>query len=245
MKLETRLTTRAWDRAMRLLRAYHSYEVVGLSAFPRSGPVLVASTHSLATYENFLLGSVALDALGRRPIILADDLLFKLPAVGNAMRDIGVWPGKRDAAIEILRNGGLLGLGPGGMREALRSTKQHYTFDWEGRLGFVWIALLTGAPIVLAACPAADDIFDVADLPITADFYKKYHLPLPLFRGVGPTLVPRPVKLWHVFEEPIVADIDPNEVTEAAVIEHHAYLCQRMHGLMQRAIEISGLSSRS
>ncbi|WP_244923727.1 1-acyl-sn-glycerol-3-phosphate acyltransferase [Enhygromyxa salina] len=240
--METRLTTRAWDRAMRMLRAYHSYEVVGLSAFPRSGPVLVASTHSLATYENFLLGSVALDVLGRRPIILADDLLFKLPVVGDAMRDIGVWPGKREAAIEILNSGGLLGLGPGGMREALRPSTRRYTFDWDGRLGFVWIALLTGAPIVLAACPAADDIFDVVDLQLTADFYKRHHFPLPLFRGVGPTLIPRPVKLWHVFEAPIISEIDPSEVTEAHVIEHHAYLCERMHDLMQRAVELSGLT---
>ena len=50
------LTTRSWDRAIRLLRRYHNYEVVGVESFPRTGRVLVASTHSLATYENFMLG---------------------------------------------------------------------------------------------------------------------------------------------------------------------------------------------
>ncbi|PRP93231.1 hypothetical protein ENSA5_44080 [Enhygromyxa salina] len=227
---------------MRLLRAYHSYEVVGLSSFPRSGPALVASTHSLATYENFMLGSTALDVLGRRPIILADDLAFKLPPVGDALRDIGIWPGKRDKAVEILRRGGLLGLGPGGMREALRGTSRKYSFDWEGRYGFVWVAMQTGAPIILAACPAADDIFDVAELELTEKFYARYHLPLPVFRGLGPTLIPRPVKLWHVFDEPILSDVPPDEVSEAHVLEHHAYLVERMHALMARAKEISGLN---
>ncbi len=97
------LTAKSWDRTLRALRRYHSYEVVGLETFPRHGPVLVASTHSLATYENFMLGSMALDVLGRRPYILADDLLFQLPVVGSALREVGVVPGKRGAAVEILQ----------------------------------------------------------------------------------------------------------------------------------------------
>lgn len=68
-----------WDAAMRRLREYHSYEVVGIERFPESGPVLVASTHSLATYESFLLGSVSVDVLGRRAYVMADDLLFRIP----------------------------------------------------------------------------------------------------------------------------------------------------------------------
>ena len=235
------LTAKSWDRTLRALRAYHSYEVVGLETFPRRGPVLVASTHSLATYENFMLGSVALDAFGRRPYILADDLLFRIPIVGSTLREVGVVPGKRDAAVEILRRGDLLGLGPGGMREALRSSRRKYEFDWEGRMGFVWVALQAGAPIVLAACPSADDIYSVADLPVTPWAYERFHVPLTLFRGLGPTLVPRPVKLWHVLSEPIFCDVDPRAVTETVVEEHYERLVARMHTLMQQAREIGGL----
>ena len=235
-------TARSWQRAMRFLRRYHSYKVVGLETFPRSGPVLVASTHSLATYENFLLGSMTLDALGRKPYILADDLMFRNPTIGGMLRDIGIVPGKRDAALDILRRGDLLGLGPGGMREALRGPGQKYTFDWTGRKGFVWVALKTGTPIVLAACPAADDIFHVYESELTPKMYQKYHLPLPFFRGLGPSLVPRPVKLWHVLGAPIFSDIDPDEVTEEIVEEYHASLVSEMHRLMQRAMQISGLA---
>ncbi|MCA9704281.1 MAG: 1-acyl-sn-glycerol-3-phosphate acyltransferase [Myxococcales bacterium] len=238
----TSLTAKSWDRTLRALRAYHSYEVIGLETFPRHGAVLVASTHSLATYENFLLGSMALDVLGRRPYILADDLIFKVPVVGTALREVGVVPGKRDAALEILGRGDLLGLGPGGMREALRSSRRKYEFDWDGRMGFVWVAMTAGVPIVLAACPSADDIYTVADLPVTSWMYDRYHLPLPLFRGLGPTLVPRPVKLRHVLGEPILSDVPPDRVTEDHVRAHHAYVCERMRALMQHARALSGLA---
>lgn len=224
---------------MRFLRNYHSYEVVGLDQFPRSGPALVASTHSLATYENFLLGSIAVDELGRRPYILADDLLFRIPWVGDAFREVGVVPGKRDTAIEILKRGDLLGLGPGGMREGLRSSKDKYQFDWAGRYGFVWVSLLSGAPIVLAACPSADDVFTVYETSITAWIYKQFHFPLPFFRGLGPSVLPRPVKLWHVMSEPIFPPVEPDKVTEDRVMRHHEYVTARMHQLMQKAVAIS------
>lgn len=226
---------------MRFLRAYHSYEIVGVEYIPRSGPMLVASSHSLATYENFLMGSAALDTFGRKPYILADDLLFRIPVVGTALREVGIVPGKRDAAMEILRRGDLLGLGPGGMRESLRGRRDKYTFDWTGRYGFVWVAMLTGAPIVLAACPAADDIYDVYDSSLTPKVYQKYHLPLPFFRGVGPTWVPRPVKLRHFVDKPIYSDVPPDQVTEEHVRAHHEYLVGRMHQLMAHAVEVCGL----
>ncbi len=238
---EPSFTAKSWDRAMRLLRRYHRYEVVGVEHFPRSGSVLVASTHSLATYENFMLGSVCAESLGRRPTILVDDLVFKLPAVGPSLREIGLEPGKRERAIEILNAGGIIGLGPGGMREALRSSKDKYTFSWEGRYGFVKVAMMAGAPIVLAACPRADDIYDVADIELTPEFYKRYHFPLPLFRGLGPTLAPRPIKLWHVMSQPILSEVPPEEVTQEAVEAHYTYLCERMQELMDRACRISGI----
>lgn len=230
---------RSWDAVMRFLRDYHSYEVVGAEHVPRTGPVLVASTHSLATYENFMLGSYSLETLGRRPYIVADNLLFRAPAMARALREIGVIPGDRVAAVDLLRAGEIVGLGPGGMREALRSSKEKYRFDWSGRFGFVWVSLMSGAPIVLAACPGADDVYTVYDSPVTSWAYRRLHFPLPFFRGLGLTIVPRPVKLWHVLSEPIFPDVPPGDVREEHVIPHHRRVIERMHDLMERAKRIT------
>jgi hypothetical protein len=228
-----------WDRAMRWLREYHRYEVVGAEHVPVVGPAVVASTHSLATYENFMLGSFSLDQIGRRPYILADDLMFRVPWIGDGFRSINVVPGRRGAAQELLASGELVGLGPGGMREAVRSSHRKYEFDWRDRLGFVWVSLLAGAPIILAACPTADEIYTVYETRATNWFYQRFHLPLPLFRGRGPTPLPRPVKLVHVIDRPIPPPVAPDQVSDEVVRNHHCYVVERMHELMVRALSIS------
>jgi 1-acyl-sn-glycerol-3-phosphate acyltransferase len=224
---------------MRFLRRYHEYEVVGEEHVPATGGVLVASTHSLATYENFLLGSYALDRIGRRALIVGDDLFFRIPILRTVARDIGLVGGKREAVIQLLRDGQIVGLGPGGMREALRSSRDKYQFDWAGRRGFVWVSMLSGAPIMLAACPNADDIYTVYDVPLTTWIYQQLRMPLPIFRGIGPTPLPRPVKLVHVMDKPIYPPVPPQDVTERDVEDHYQYILGRMHELMSRAKELS------
>jgi hypothetical protein len=64
-------------------------------------------------------------------------------------------------------------------------------------------------------------------------------LPLLLFRGRGPTLLPRPVKLVHVIDEPIFPSVPPDRVTETDVQRHHELIVERMHALMPHALEIS------
>ena len=83
----------------------------------------------------------------------------------------------------------------GGMREALRPGDERYGVKWDKRKGFVRLSLRTGAPLVLAACPDADRLFHVYENRLTKLAYKRLHLPVPLVRGWGPTLLPRPVSL--------------------------------------------------
>jgi hypothetical protein len=49
--------------------------------------------------------------------------------------------------------------------------------------------------MLFAACPAADEIYKVYPSRITDRIYDRFHIPLPLARGIGPTLLPRPVQL--------------------------------------------------
>ncbi|MEZ4362151.1 MAG: lysophospholipid acyltransferase family protein [Kofleriaceae bacterium] len=225
--------------ALDRLSAYHSYRAEGLDrALGVTGPLLVACNHSLATYDAVLLALAGYRASGRWFHAMADRLFFRIPGVAQAFETLGFVEGTRARATELLARGEVLGILPGGMRESLRSSRERYTFDWRGRLGFVRLSLSTGAPIVLAACPRADDIFHVADSRLTRAAYRALRLPLPLFRGRGPTPIPRPVPLCHLLSEPIAPPVAPDQVVERDVVAHHEHLCRRMERLMRDALEL-------
>jgi 1-acyl-sn-glycerol-3-phosphate acyltransferase len=221
------------ELTLRALCDYHSHGVVGAEHIPKSGPALIVCNHSLATYDSFLMGIVVIDEVGRTLWAIADHHILSMPGVGAMFRGAGFVEGSREGAVGILQRGELLGVVPGGMREGLRSSRDRYRVDWRGRTGFVWVSMLSGAPIILAACPRADDIYDVRDSRVTGWVYERFRLPLPIFRGLGPTLIPRPVKLTHILSEPIHPPAPKEEVTEGRVREHHAYLEERMNKLMK------------
>ena len=229
---------RAGEAVLRYLHRYHQHEVVGLENIPVQGPALVAFNHSFATYDAFLLAVPMLDDRGRLFRGLADRQIFRTPILGPLFDAMGFVNGTREATVDMLKQGEIIGLAPGGMRESLRSTRQRYTFDWDGRLGFVWVSLLSGAPIVLAACPQADEIYDLYENPITPFIYKHLHLPLALLRGRGLTPLPRPVPLTHLVSEPIWPEVAPDRVTRADVEHQHARVVSRMTQLMRDALAL-------
>jgi 1-acyl-sn-glycerol-3-phosphate acyltransferase len=226
---------RTMELWLRALSDYHQYEVEGLEHVPKTGGALLVFNHSLATYDAWLIAVVLHDELGRSAYAILDRLLLKTPIVGAAFRELGFIEGSRDEAARILREGNLLGVVPGGMREALRPSSAKYQVDWRGRTGFVWASLLAGVPIILAACPKADDIFEVADLELTRRVYDRYKLPIPFFRGIGPTLLPRRVKLRHVLSEPIPPPVAPEKATAEVVADHHAELVERMNRMLDES----------
>lgn len=132
------------------------------------------------------------------------------------------------------RAGGLLGVAPGGMWESIRPRGEQRHSRWEGRLGFARLALRCAAPIVVAGCPAGDDIFTVYPSPITDALYRRFHLPLPLVRGVGPTLWPRRVPLIGYLGAPVVPPVWEPEREAEQVEALHAAALARMKELLAR-----------
>jgi 1-acyl-sn-glycerol-3-phosphate acyltransferase len=194
---------RVFRHALEPLRRYHRYQAFGLNNIPRAGGALLAVHHSFATYDGFLLGAAVFDATGRLPTALGDNLLFRLPLIARACRESGIHPASPAEGERLLRNGHLLCVAPGGMREALRPSTEKYKVCWDKRRGFARLALRAGVPIIPAACPAADDVFRLYDNPITKIAYRKMKMPIPMARGVGLTALPRPVALVHYVGEPI------------------------------------------
>ncbi|MEQ1505991.1 MAG: lysophospholipid acyltransferase family protein [Myxococcota bacterium] len=234
---------RSVEATLRALCAYHDHRVYGLDRIP-SGPALIAFHHSLATYDSFLLAIPILDQLGRTLRGLADRLIFRTPGLGALFTGAGFVEGTRDATRRMLQQGELIGLAPGGMREALRPSGARYRFDWTDRRGFVRVAMEAGAPIVLAACPRADDLYTVIGNPVTRRAYAAARVPVPVAFGRLGTAIPRPVPLWHLLSEPLVADVPPDRVTDRDVQHHHRRVVARMTTLMAESLALGPAHDR-
>lgn len=220
---------------LRALRRYHDHRVIGAEHVPAEGPALIATNHSLATYDSFLLALAIFEQNGRIPCGLADDLLFDVPGLRQVAMGLGMVPASPANATRLLAAGRLVYLAPGGMHEALRARDERYRVRWGRRRGFVRLALRTGAPLVLAACPAADDIYTVYPSRLTDAVYRALKLPLPVARGLGPTILPRAVRLTHHVLPPIYPPPwDPRDEAEQ-VRELHQLVLSRMEEAMRAA----------
>jgi len=226
-----------WDRAMGAIARYHQCDVIGAENVPKTGGVVVVGPHSLATYDLFVLCHASLKILGRQTYIVGDDLMFKIPMLGKALAEIGFIRGGRDYAIERLRQGDLLGIAPGGMAEALHQSEGK-RLDWSRRKGFSWVAMKAGVPVVPTACPNADDIYTVYGNPVTDWIYKRFKLPLPVFRGVGPTPWPRKVKLVHLIGKPVFPEAPPERFTDDDVERFHQRIVDATQALVDEGRRI-------
>ena len=222
-------------RPMGALARYHRHQVVGMDRIPDDGPALLVFNHSLATYDAMIFSVAVWKQMRRLPCGLGDNLIFRVPGLAGWARRAGIVPASPDNGRRLLEEGHLVGVAPGGMREALRPSDQRYTVRWDRRRGFVRLAMEAAAPIVLIACPAADELFDVYENRLTKLAYRQWRLPLPLIRGFGPTLVPKPVALTHYVGTPILSERFNGPVPQEAVDEMHAHVVASMNRLMSES----------
>ena len=221
---------------MEAARRYHHHKVVGIEKIPKGRGSIVAVNHSLATYDITLLMTAMLTErqIMARPLV--DRLFFRIPIVGYvAANFFGAVEGSPQAAENLLKQGEVITVAPGGMREALRPSREKYQIQWDNRLGFVRLAMKTQSPIILAACPKADDLYDVYPSHLTAWFYQTFRIPVFLARGIGLTPIPRPIKLTHYLSEPIEPPqwVEDELTREKVVREFHGKLVKRMKNLLK------------
>lgn len=216
-------------------KRYHQHTTIGTENVPLKGGAIVALNHSFATYDGFLPSIDIYEDRGRVPTGLGDNLIFKVPILGNYARQANIYPASPDNAVNLLQKGHVVYISPGGMNEALRPSTEAYQIRWERRKGFVRLSIQAGVPIVLCASRASDDIYTVYNSSLTHWAYKTFKLPLAFIRGAGFTLLPRPVKITHVLGEPIYPPAYDEETFHAQVDAHHALVCDAMKELLAKA----------
>lgn len=126
---------------------YHGYEVSGMEHLPIDGPALIVYYHGAIPIDMYYF--VARVCLERNRLIhtVADRFLFKLPGWGIISEAMKVCPGTVQTCANILKDGNLLAISPGGVYEA-QFGNNNYELLWKNRIGFAKVAIEGKAPII-------------------------------------------------------------------------------------------------
>ena len=186
-----------------LYKSWFRVEVRGIENIPSSGGALVVANHS---------GTVAFDALmtqlavhdehpARRHLrLLAADLVFQTPFIGEVGRKSGSTVAANPDAERLLASGELVGVWPEGFKGVGKPFSERYKLQRFGRGGFVSAALRTGAPIVPCSIVGAEEIYPIlGNLKTLARLTGAPYVPVtPTFPLLGPLgLIPLPSK-WII-----------------------------------------------
>lgn len=221
---------------LRPLARYHRHKVVGLERIPTAGSAMLVMNHSLATYDILLLGAAVYQHRRRFVRTLVDRALMSVPVASEVVAALGGVNASPDAAVQLLQAGDLLGVAPGGTREALLPSRHRYELAWERRKGFARVAIRTGAPIVPVACPRADELYEVVRNPLTRFVYDTLRMPFPIAVGRFGTAIPRAIPLTHHIGEPIAPPPYVEHTFQSDVDALHAKVHGTMQALMDQAL---------
>lgn len=209
---------RAANLALEPWRAWTSPVFHGLENVPPEGPALLVGNH---TVYGVIDAPLIFFEIHRRYGVwvrsLADHAHWKVPVWRTIMNVGGSVDGTRDNCRALLRDGRHVVVFPGGAREATRDRDDRYRLQWDGRLGFARMAVEAGCPIVPFGTVGVEEMFSPvldAGSPLLAparaaaralfgEHGRRDDVMMPLSRGMGPTPIPRPQRLYFAFGDPI------------------------------------------
>jgi 1-acyl-sn-glycerol-3-phosphate acyltransferase len=201
-----------------LLNGYFRGEVRGLENIPEDGPALLVGNHSGGTLiaDTFVLATRFYERFGpdRRFHQLAHDVAARLPGLG--IRQYGVVAASHDNARRAFECGAPVLVYPGGDHETYRPTWESAQIDFDGRKGFIRLALEQNVPIVPVVAIGGQEtaLFvtrgkRLAELTGWSRLTRIKVLPLQIAPPFGVTLLdlpirmPLPAKITVEVQEPI------------------------------------------
>lgn len=214
--------------------------VDGVERLPADGRFLVVGNHTQIGSEIFLISDTVRRTVGTRVRPLAERAFGRMRGLrGDLIAAYGAVVGAPETARELMRNDETILVFPGGGREIAKFKGEEYRLRWQGRAGFARLSVEHGYPIVPAGLVGGDDVYrslttrDSAYGRFSEALGRKLNghpdMAMPLLRGIGPTLIPRPQRMYLRFGSPIDTS-RPLGVTEQEWVEI-------VKGQTQRALE--------
>ena len=142
-------------------RLFFRAKAIGTRNVPRSGPLIIACNH-VSFLDPPVMGSFA----PRDISYMAKKELFELPVFGGLLRGLGAYPVDREGSaaaaikrsVEVLREGGCIGIFPEGGRNPDGSK--------EVRQGVALLASLGKAPVVPAAIVGSQNAKKLGEIKV-------------------------------------------------------------------------------
>lgn len=204
-----------------LSRAWFKPVIFGMENLKHGGgPYLFVGNHTI--YGVLDVGIYAAHLYREKGIYLrglGDYFHFKVPVWGELLKAIGAVEGTPEECSRLMEEGHNIVVYPGGGREVCKRKGEAYKLIWKERTGFARLAIKHGYPIVPFASVGPENaysiLFDADDFLNTrlAKFLQRKGLldsllrngeaVPPIARGIGPTIIPRPEKLYTGFTKPI------------------------------------------
>lgn len=197
--------------AIDLTRPY----VDGTENLPRDGRFILVGNHTQTGMAEAWLTCLSVRRItGTRVRPLTERGMGSMPGpIGDVLAACGGVVGTPENATKLMENNETVLVFPGGGRELGKFKGEEYQLKWEGRAGFARVAIANDYPIVPVGHVGGDDIYhsvverdsflgrltEKVGQAITG----KADMTMPLTRGIGPTLIPSPQRMYLRFGQPI------------------------------------------
>lgn len=201
------------DNAAPLIDLWRPF-VDGLEHLPRDGRFLLVGNHTQSGTEGFLIPYLVRREIGTLVRPLTDRRFATMPGpAADLLAACGATVGSPESAGELMRHDQTILVFPGGGREIAKFKGEENTLRWQDRAGFARISAEHDYPIVPAGLIGGDDVY--RSLTSRDGLFGRFSqriakalgapgdMAMPLLRGIGPTLIPRPQRMYLRFAEPI------------------------------------------
>lgn len=195
-------------------RALTDPRIDGYGNLPADGRYLLVGNHT--TLGLLDVPFLVLDIHERTGVLvrsLGERQHYRVPLWRDLLTHFGTVSGTRENTRRLLATGQAVLVFPGGGREVARRRGDHYPLVWRERIGFARLALEFACPIVPFSMIGVDDMWDVvldADDALYAPARALAtrldvdpEMLVPLVRGLGPTPLPRPQRIYGRLAAPI------------------------------------------
>lgn len=208
------------ERVTALGNYYFRPQFIGLEHVHAGQPALYVSNHTI-------FGSLDSPLLYRKLFMdkgivlrsLGDHVHFDIPFWRDVLIKGGAVPGTPENCTQLMQAGEHILVYPGGGREVAKRKGEQYKLTWKTRTGFARMAIQHQYPIIPVAALGADEAYDVVidaydvmrnplgrwllNRPAIRAQTRNGDVLMPIVKGIGPTLIPRPEKFWFSFGKPI------------------------------------------
>ncbi|XP_064792934.1 DGAT1/2-independent enzyme synthesizing storage lipids-like isoform X2 [Oncorhynchus masou masou] len=160
------------------------YEIHGMEKIPDEGAALIVYYHGAIPIDYYYFLAKVLIQKGRIVHSVADYFLFKVPGFKLLLEVFSVIHGPQEECVKALKSGHLLGISPGGVREALLSDET-YPLLWGKRKGFAQVAIDSKVPIIPMFTQNVREGFrSLGGLSFFRWSYEKFRVPMaPVYGG--------------------------------------------------------------